>query len=169
MATAITCVATGPRIWAMTAVATRSSGGVLDRVERQHHQVDEVGSEVEKRDDADAERERERQVALRVADLAGGEGDVVPGVGREQRADHGDADQPDGCPAEIGAAPEVGEVGVDGLGAAAEEDAEADQAGEGADLGDGEDVLHDGARAQAARVDPGEEDDDRRWRPASAC
>ena len=43
-----------------------------------------------------------------------------------------------------------------------------DEADEGADLGDGEDVLDGGAGAEAAGVDPGEEDDDRRW-PPSIC
>ena len=97
-ATAITWVAAGPMIMEMTAVATRSSGACLDAGQRQGHQVDHVAGEIEERDDADAEGQRERQVALRVADFAGGEGDVVPGVGREERADHGDADQADDVP-----------------------------------------------------------------------
>ena len=56
-------------------------GSVLDGVERQDAEVDEITSEVEQRDDADAERQRERQVAARIAHFGGGEGYVVPGVG----------------------------------------------------------------------------------------
>ena len=74
-------------------------GRGLDLRQREHRQIDEVAGDIEDRDDAHAEAERERQVAFRIADFAGGEGDVVPGVGGEERADHGRADERDGGPA----------------------------------------------------------------------
>ena len=49
----------------------------------QHQQVDEIDGNVEEDDRAGSDGERERQVALRVADLSGGKGDVVPGIGGE--------------------------------------------------------------------------------------
>ena len=69
-------------------------GGVLDAArehgrplriadERQRKQVNEVRRNVEQDHDAGADRQRQRQVALRILHLTGREGDVVPGVGRE--------------------------------------------------------------------------------------
>ena len=60
-------------------------------LDRQGGQVGEVGQQIKDDDQAGAQRQAQRQVAVRVADLAGREGDVVPGVGREQGADHGAA------------------------------------------------------------------------------
>ena len=87
---------------------------------------------------ADTERERERHVAPRVLDLAGGECNVIPRVGREERAglhhgqDHYRAHHNDGAlraylhrmqrrPARVAPelAPVLAEVGCDGRGVAA--------------------------------------------------
>jgi hypothetical protein len=67
MAAAITCTPTGPRMALAAAVPTRSCGGGLNLVEGQHEQIGAVGEQVEKGDEADAEQQRERDVALRVA------------------------------------------------------------------------------------------------------
>ena len=56
-------------------------------VQRQHAQVNEIRQHIKQDDRACAHRQRERQVALRIVHFAGGEGHVVPGVGREQRTD----------------------------------------------------------------------------------
>jgi hypothetical protein len=58
---------------------------LLDRVERQRHQVREVGEQVDRDDQGGAQRQRQREGAARVLYLARGERDVVPRVGGEQR------------------------------------------------------------------------------------
>jgi len=60
--------------------------------QRENAEVDEVAEDVEKQDDAGAECETQRDVAARVLNLAGGEGDVVPRVGAEEAADLHDCD-----------------------------------------------------------------------------
>ena len=70
------------------------AGGVLNLVERQRDQIGHVGEQVQTDDNERTERERQRDVAPRILHLAGGERDVVPRVGGEQRADlrYGDGD-----------------------------------------------------------------------------
>ena len=59
---------------------------MLDRIERQRDEIGDVGEQVQADHDDRAERERQRNVSPRILHLARRERDVVPGVGREQRA-----------------------------------------------------------------------------------
>src|SRR5205823_2444350 len=58
---------------------------ILDRVERKRGQIRNVSEQIKPDHQNGAERERERNVTTRIYDLAGGEGNVVPGVGGEKR------------------------------------------------------------------------------------
>ena len=102
-------------------------GGLLHRAERQGDEIGDVGEQIERDDDHRAEGQRQGNVASRILDLAGGEGDVVPGVGGKERPDlrHAQRDEqaegrrrveararaapPRGCP-------EVAEIARDRLG-----------------------------------------------------
>ena len=81
---------------------TQHGGGdaVLRRVgqvgEGQIAEVNEVDAEIDAGDEGTAEDERARQGAAGVTNLFRGEGDVVPGIRREERAGLGDADRDDG-------------------------------------------------------------------------
>ena len=70
----------------------RGRPGRAGSADERQAEVGDVGQEVEGDDQAGARGERERDVAARVLHLAGGEGDVVPRVGGEERADLGDAE-----------------------------------------------------------------------------
>ncbi len=127
-------------------------------------------------DRAGSDGKRERQIALRVADLSGGEGDVVPGIGGKQRSDlrHGDhrngGDQrgrsadADGNfvqRAQPGVEPEVGtEICAERLRRASNPDAEQDEPQQARDFGGGKHHLHDGSGLDAEDVDRGEQHDD---------
>jgi len=113
---------------------------------RQRRQVRHVRQQVEGDDQAGAEQQAQRQIAVRVLRLGSGEGDVVPGVSGEQRADHRPCrdhqhDQPVG-PANppldlvktvrIGhSLPQVREVRLDGLLVARDRQAEDNQGQKG--------------------------------------
>ena len=127
-----------------TRVATRSFGAVWMACDGKDGEVAEVAEQVESDDDAGAKAEGERQVAAGVADFAGDEGDVVPGVGGEERAGLRDAecDEEAECGGGVEGvderhvlrAPCMGEVGVEDRGIAQEgegcESEEQDDAGE---------------------------------------
>ena len=145
--------------------------GVLDGGEGQGDEVAEIGREVQRRDEERAEGQRERDVALGRADFAGGEGDVVPGVGRKQRTDLGDAqgdeESEGGGGAEAGGdgrdaagRPEIAEVGMHGGGVPTQEERDDDEAEQRGDFAGREDVLNDAAVFEAVAVGPGEKDDD---------
>ncbi len=86
-------------------------GGVGGAGQRQDAEVDEVAGDVEEQDYAGAEGEAERKIALGVFDFACGEGDVVPGVGAEERADLHDGE--DGEEADVGGG--TADAGLDGV------------------------------------------------------
>ena len=136
-------------------------GSVLNGVERQDAQVDHVGGDVQSEHDRHAQRQRERNVAPRIASLAGREGHVVPSFGGEQGAHHRDSHQANGGEAPIRVAPEVAEVFRDCLGMAAEQEANEHQPEKRADLREREHVLYAGSGAHATRVHPAQQDEDR--------
>ena len=147
--------------------------GVRITPKRKHQQVDEVHGDVDEDDRAGSDGQRERQVALRVANLSGGEGDVVPCIGGKQRSDlrHGDngdrGDQrgrsadSDGNfvqRAQAGMEPEVGaEICAERLRRAARPDAKQDEPQQPRDFCGGEHHLHDGSGLDAEDVDHGEQ------------
>ena len=144
---------------------------MLDGGEGQGDEVAEIGRKVQRRDEECAEGQRERDVALGRADFAGGEGDVVPGIGRKQRTDLGDAQgdeeseggggaQAGGDGRDAAGRPEVAEVGSDGIGVAREEQSDDDEREEGKGLSGGEDVLDELADLKAAGVDERQQDND---------
>ena len=126
--------------------------------------------------DAGSDGQRERQVALRVANLAGGEGDVVPGVGGKQRPDLRHGDHRDGADqrgrsadsnrnfvqrAQARVEPEVGaEIGVQRLRRASGPGAEQNEPQQARDFRGGKHHLHDGSGLDAEDVDRGEQRDD---------
>ena len=52
-------------------------------VQRQHVKVNEVAGDIKRDHNARAHRQRERQIAAGIFHFAGGERDVIPGVGGE--------------------------------------------------------------------------------------
>ena len=58
---------------------------MLDGLEWQRHEIRDVRENIGADDNAGSERERQRDVSSRLLDLAGGERDVVPGIGGKQR------------------------------------------------------------------------------------
>src|ERR1035438_4908517 len=94
--------------------------GILDLVERQQAEIGDMGQQVEDRDEAGARREREGDIAARILYLAGGESDVVPGVGGTERADLGYAkgDEEAECAPGGGDSSDEGQVWFDGRHAA---------------------------------------------------
>ncbi len=137
-------------------------------------EVADVAKEIESDDERGADAEGEGQVALRVMDFSGDEGDVMPGVCGEERAGlrHAESDHhadsgsgADGSDAgDVLRMPGGGEVEMqdrwimeEGVSAEGEEKDYADE------LGDGEDVLDELAPAHSADVDEaGQEDDGKR-------
>ena len=63
--------------------------------QRQDAEIDKICRRVEGDHDAGAQSQGERQIALRIFDLGGGEGDIVPGIGGKQRSHLGDGDNGD--------------------------------------------------------------------------
>ena len=141
---------------------------MLDRRQRQRHQVGNVCQQIQPGDQCRAQSQRQRQVASWLLHLSGREGDVVPRIGGEERAGLCDA-QTDEQPKRGGGAqavddvhlsargPEVAEVGRDGFRIPAQDQPGADERDERARLGHGEDVLDDAAVLDAAGVGPGEQ------------
>jgi hypothetical protein len=68
---------------------------VLNRRQWKRHQVRDVGQQVEQNHQPGATEQAQWQITARVLDFAGGEGDVVPGIGGEERIRlrHTDADE----------------------------------------------------------------------------
>ena len=68
---------------------------ILNCGERKRGQIRNVSEQIKSDHQNGAERERQRNVATRIYDLAGGEGNVVPGVGGEKRIGlrHANADE----------------------------------------------------------------------------
>ena len=61
---------------------------VLNFGKRERRQVSDVSQDVERHDDRATDEQRPRQIFSRIADLAAGKGDVVPGRLREKRPRH---------------------------------------------------------------------------------
>ena len=146
---------------------------MLDFAEGQHEHVGEIGQHVEDDDEAGSQGERQRHIAAGIAHLTGAEGDVVPGVGGEERADlrgaegdehaEGAFDGDAGCRGGVVhgmPCSAVGEIGLEGGDSEADEAADDDDADQRADLHGGEDVLYAFAVFEAAGVGPGEEGDE---------
>ena len=134
---------------------------ILNRFERQRRQISNVREQIKADDENRAERQRERNVAPRIFHFAGGESDVVPGVGGEKRIGlrHADADEKSeggrGSQAsadflQIAAhRPDVAEVRGARARFQTDDDAEHDQRDERAGLRRRENVLDELAELQA--------------------
>jgi len=132
----------------------------MTAVQGKDGQVGDVGRQVERADEHRAEQEGARHGPRRVAHLGGGEGDVRPGVGREERADHRRAELGQRAPqAVLARERQHAEVGS-ARRRAAEGEPEDDDRRQGAHLGDGEHGLHEPALIQTAGVEGGEREHD---------
>ncbi len=65
---------------------------ILNCGEWQRRQIGDIREQIKADDENRSERERQRNVAPRIDHFAGGESDVVPGVGRKERIRLRDAD-----------------------------------------------------------------------------
>ena len=61
---------------------------VLNFGKRERREVSDVSQDVERNDDRATDEQRSRQIFSRIADLASGKGDVIPGRLREKRPRH---------------------------------------------------------------------------------
>ncbi len=157
------------KIASTMAAATRSEEAFCTSFKREHQHVGGVGQRVETNDEDRAQGQGERHVALRLSDFSCDEGDVVPGVGREHRANLGDAERDE--QAETVVCERPGAMGVKSCGVHAlpklaftararqPTSAQNDHAQKRADLGGGEGVLNDLAVLDAAGVGPSEQED----------
>ena len=104
MSTAMMTAPGAPNIMVAAAVPTRSDGGELDAapdhvrrggraLDRQQAEVGDVGQQVEQDHRRRPDPEAEGDGAPGLDHLAGGEGDVLPGDAREQRADQRGAER----------------------------------------------------------------------------
>ena len=110
--------------------------------------------------------------------VAGHRINVVPGIGGEERANLGSAKRDEQAEHAAGGGnggdegqvrldgrhavrrPQVGEIGLDDVSVAREEQANDDQGDKGKRFGGSEDVLDELADSKAARVDVGQQDND---------
>ena len=133
-----------------------------DYVRGKDVQVGHVGKHVQGDDDHDARGHRKGEIFLRLFHLGGCESHVVPGVHREQRADHCGANDRQQPQREARCGPEIGpKVRGDRLRVPADRQSQHDQGRERRGLDDSERSLDEGGGADPADVDPGEDCDGR--------
>src|SRR5277367_922050 len=144
---------------------------MLDCFQRKRAEIGDIGEQIERDYDARADGEREREIAARIFYFSGGESNVVPGIGGEERTGLRDADGHEqaegGGGAEAGGerrdaagGPGVAEIFVNGGGVPAQRESKQNQDDERNGLADGENILYHFAVLQAAAVSPGEHGDD---------
>ena len=132
--------------------------------QRQRPQINEVAADIERDHHAGAERQRQRKIPAGIFHLAGGERNVVPGVGGKQRShlrdrQHGER-RDQNAPthvmqgAEAGILPEVcPEIRGHRLRVPPKKNSEQDQSQQRRNFRRGEDVLDECARLHAENID----------------
>src|SRR6266496_1562267 len=115
--------------------------------------------------------QRKRNIAFRILYLAGGEGDVVPRVSSEQgislRDTNTDKQSKRNSRGQTAShvlqfaadMPEIAKIQMHGIGIPAQEHAQQNQSDQAAGLGNRENILHQLAEPQSARVHEGQQDD----------
>src|SRR5579883_1298389 len=144
---------------------------MLDLREGKRHKIGNVRQQIQQNDQPGSHGQRQRNIALGIFHFAGGEGDVVPGVGGKERsglrnadggeqAERGGGGQAGGDRRQIARRPEArAEIGAHRLRVPSEQQPDQDQAQQRRHLGGRENILDDFPVFKAPRISPGKQHD----------